>query len=400
MQIFASLSVFLLYAIVLTVPGGFSLGALMLVLGGGALLLPHYRPQIDAQDKRMLLALAVYFLTCAAMNLLHGAPMREYDAPMRFLLAIPALLFLRRFAPLPTAFWGGLAVGGIGTGLFAAYLYVVQIDPRVGGFTNPIQFGNLSFLLGILCLAGLFWARAQTRPRLWTALLLTGAALGMLASLLSGSRGSWLSLFFCLPPLYCYYAAVLTRRRLIIGAVVAVLVGIALFVMPHSPIRQRIELVATETSGYVDARESDTSVGARLEMWRTGIILIEERPLLGWGKKGYMDRAKALIADGVIGPVVADHSHLHNEYIDAWVKRGIPGLLSTLLLYGLPLMLFLQRYRHSSEAERPYILGGVLTVVSYIVFGLTQAFLTHDDGVTLYAFTVAILWSLARQPEA
>ncbi|HTH94964.1 MAG TPA: O-antigen ligase family protein, partial [Rhodocyclaceae bacterium] len=153
-------------------------------------------------------------------------------------------------------------------------------------------------------------------------------------------------------------------------------------------------------TGYVDAHESDTSVGARLEMWRTGIMLIEERPLFGWGKKGYMDRVKELISDGTVAPVVADHSHLHNEYIDAWVKRGIPGLLSTLLLYGLPLMLFLQLYRHSDETARPYILGGVLTTVSYIVFGLTQAFLTHDDGVTLYAFTVVILWSLAREPQA
>jgi O-antigen ligase len=330
------------------------------------------------------------------MNLLHAAPEREYDAPLRFLLAIPTLLLLLRYPPSGAAFWAGLGIGAIGAGIFAVGQGLMLGD-RAGGFTNPIQYGNISILLGILCLAGLHWAATQRPARRWAALLLAGAMLGVLGSIATGSRGSWIGLPFCLAVLYKYYGNALKKQYIALG-VLAVALGYAtLYAMPHSMVKGRIELAVSEANDYVDTHDARTSTGARLEMWRAGIMLLNEKPLLGWGKKGYMDRIAQLVEENKVDPIATEHSHVHNEYLDAWVKRGIPGLLATLILYFAPLWLFFRQYRNGNDAARPYAAAGIMLCLSYLAFGLTQAFLTHNNGVMLYAFTLAILWAMSRK---
>ncbi|MFS2116402.1 hypothetical protein [Herbaspirillum frisingense] len=100
MPTYTSLAVFLLSAISLVIASGFSLGAGMLVLGATVLLRPASpRLRLAAPDYLFIAALGFYFLLHVALNLIHHAPGREYDAPLRFLLAIPALLLLCTFPP-------------------------------------------------------------------------------------------------------------------------------------------------------------------------------------------------------------------------------------------------------------------------------------------------------------
>jgi O-antigen ligase len=249
----------------------------------------------------------------------------------------------------------------------------------------------------MLCLAGIEWSIRQRRSAFWTVLLFIGFICGTSGSIFTESRGSWLALPVCLMALYC--GSALKKRYLIVGTIAMMAWLFVLYAIPQTGIKERLSLVASETSAYNDANEVTTSVGARFEMWRAGALLIREKPLLGWGKEGYMNRVQQWIAKDTVGEVVGQHSHLHNEYIDAWVKRGIPGLAATLALYLVPLLLFARQFRNGKAAARPYALAGTMLTLSYIAFGLTQAFLTHDNGVMLYAFSAAILWAAARRAE-
>jgi O-antigen ligase len=393
---YTSFAVFLFFAIALIIPSGFSVGPVLLLLGSFVLLRKHPRT-LDQQDRRMIVVLAAYFLLSWLINLIQGTGIREYDGPMRFALAIPPLLLLLEYPPSASAIWSGLALGGIGSGVFSGWQALMLAHERSEGFTNPIQYGNISFLLGILCLAGFGWARTQRRARLWNALLAAGGILGILGSVFTGSRGSWLGLPFCLVVLFIYYAPSLKKRHLATGAI-AVAAGLtALYAIPRTDVKARIELAVSEANGYAEKHNANTSTGARLEMWRAGVMLIKEKPILGWSKQGYMDRVQVLIKEGKVAPVTGQHSHLHNEYIDAWVKHGIVGLVAVFILFFGPLALFFQQYRHGSEAARPYAVAGIMLSMCYITFGLTQAFLTHINGVMLYAFTLAILWAAARR---
>ncbi|NMM28048.1 MAG: O-antigen ligase family protein [Glaciimonas sp.] len=400
MIIYTSVAVFLFFAIALVIPSGFSVGAVLLLAGSIVLLRKHAKIKLQREEIILISVLALYFLAGSFANLVHGAPIREYDSPMRFMLAIPVLLLLRVFPPIPRFFWGGVATGAIASGLFAAWQFFFEGGMRADGFTNPIQFGNIGILLGILCLPGLGWAASQRRSAFWLILLSGGIFLGLLGSLFSESRGSWISLPVALLVAYQCYGEALHKRHIAASlAVMLVLFGV-LYVMPRTPMEVRVRLSIAETQDYFKSGNTMTSAGTRLEMWRTGLLLFPERPWLGWGKEGYMKEAARLTQAGKVRPTDDVHSHLHNEYLDALVKRGVLGLAALLILYLVPLALFVKRIRSENHAVRPYAVAGALLSVCYICFGLTQAFLTHNNGVMIFAFTLVILWSLLREQES
>ena len=397
MLVFTSVAVFLFSAIALVVASGFSLGAGMLVLGSMALLARRPAPfGLERQDGFLIAVLAIYFAVSIASNLIHAAPAREYDAPLRFLLAIPALLLLLAYPPRPTAFWSGLALGGIGAGLFSTWQFFGGGQMRPGGTTNPIQYGNISMVLGVLCLCGLSWAQRQPHRSFWTCILGAGMLAGLAGSLLTGSRGSWLGLPVCLIIFLMHHAGT-ASRRLLRGGVIAFCVALAmLWMVPQSGLKARTQLAVTEAGDYMAHGNADSSVGARLEMWRAGVAMLPGHWLLGWGKQGMLDGKAELVRQGAAAPSIEEHTHLHNEYLDALVKHGLPGLLAVLALYLAPLRLFARHLRHPDNAVRDYALAGTLLVVSYLAFGLTQAFLTHNNGVMIFAFMTVILWANLR----
>jgi O-antigen ligase len=395
---YTSLAGFLFFAIALIIPSGFSLGAVLLVLGTAVLFKKRTAITLNRQDILLIGAFTLYFTLNIALNLAHHAPGREYDAPARFVLAIIALLLLRHYPPQPAFIWSGAAIGGIGAGMYALWQVVIIGMGRAEGTTNAIQYGNISLILGIVSLMGMFWAWQQRKHCI---LLLTasGAALGLLSSLLSGSRGSWIALPVCAIIIAAYYANKVPKR-LIAYTFSAIVVGlVALYQIPQTGLKLRITEATTEVSGYTTQGNSSTSVGTRLEMWKTGALLIPTHPWIGWGKAAYMEETKRLAAEGTIGLTPSEHSHLHNEYIDTLVKRGVTGLFALLVLYLLPLLLFTRLLKSANKATAPYALTGILLYVSYIMFGLTQAFLTHNNGVMILAFTTMIFWALARHHE-
>ncbi|WP_433692157.1 O-antigen ligase family protein [Herbaspirillum seropedicae] len=399
MPFYSSLAVFLLVALSLVVPSGFSLGSLMLVLGA-AVLLRKGKPRaiLYREDWLIMLALLSYFFVNAGLNLVHQAPGREYDAPLRFLLAIPALLLLRAYPPRPGALWTGAAIGAVGAGLLSLWQWLADGAARPGGSTNPIQYGNIAALLAILATCGLARAIRLQQPLRWKLMHAAGLILGLTASILSGSRGSWLALPVCATlAAWLLLRAGYARLVLQLGAgSLAMLVCLAL--LPQSPLSARLRLALAETNDYVQRADADSSVGTRLEMWRIGMQLAPQHLLVGWGKQGMIDAKHEMVSQGQASPSVDEHTHLHNEYLDALVKRGIPGLAALLVLYLLPLWLFHRQRRLAAGYEaRLAASAGVMMVLSYLAFGLTQAFLTHNNGVMLYAFLCSILWALCQE---
>jgi O-antigen ligase len=396
MNTFTTLSVLLFSALALAVPSGFSLGAAMLFAGSSWLLLPGVkRARLNREDILLILSLGIYCLANIALNLAHHAPAREYDAPLRFLVAIPVLPLLLAYPPRPGAFWTGLAVGAIAAAALSIWKFTAAHIDRPGGSTNPIQYGNICIVLVLLCSCGFSWAKRQSNELRWIALLTLGIAGGLIASFLSGSRGSWIALPVCL--LLFFRLLVKDGKSTLVRniALAAMALLAILWLTPQTGFKARIELVVTEASGYMNKSDADTSIGTRLELWRVGLLIAPQHLALGWSKEGMMEYKANLVRKGLAAPSVADHSHLHNEYLDALVKRGIPGLLALLILYCTPLVLF-ARHINANGHGRNYAIAGVMLIISYITFSLTQAFLTHNNGVMVLAFMTVTLWSLMR----
>lgn len=390
---YTSLAVFLLGAIALVVPSGYSLGALMLLLGSCTLLIQRSALGVVKQDWWIMAVL----LSFGAIGMLEawwdGQGTSGFDKPSRFIMAVPAMLMVMVYRPRLAWMWSGLAIGAIGAGGWAGWQKLIEGVWRAQGHTYVIQFGNLSMLLGVLCLAGLGWAAAQNRHRsAWIIFLGLGAFFGILGSLFSGSRGGWIGIPFILLVLYRGYGRNLPVLAKGLVAAVIVLGASLVYLLPQTGVEARLHEAFDDISRYVSGESRASSVGARFEMWKGATQLILDKPLTGWGDNGYQQGMRTLAEEGEIDEVVLQFGHAHNEFIDAFAKRGIVGLVALLALYLIPMKLFARDIHARNLEFRSLAIAGVLLPVAYIDFGLSQVFLAHNSGVMMYAFWLAVLW--------
>ncbi|PAU79447.1 O-antigen ligase family protein [Halomonas salipaludis] len=399
MRIYTSMAAFLLMAIALVVPSGYSLGAVMLLLGSVVLLGKRGELALGRADLVIIAVFTAYALVVIAEAWWDGQGSRGMDRPARFLLAIPALLLVLAFPPRAAAIWAGLATGGILAGGWAGWQKLVEGVERAGGHTYVIQFGNISMLSAILCAAGLGWALVQPRAKLWVALLALGIAGGVLGSLFSGTRGGWVGIPVVLWVLYRGYGRDLPGKWKTLALVAVLVVGTMAYAIPQTGVQSRVGQAVHDIQRYASQENRTSSVGARFEMWKGAAHLIAEKPLLGWGENGYQVGMQRMADDDVIHPFITTFDHAHNEFIDATAKRGLLGLVVLLALYLVPMRLFARQLAAPDMQLRAFAVAGVLLPVAYFDFGLTQVFLAHNSGVMVYAFLLPVLWAGFRARE-
>lgn len=309
-------------------------------------------------------------------------------------LAALAFMMVRAVPPRPSAWWVGLALSGLGVGGWAAWQKWIVGLTRATGHPplHSIFFGNLALLMALLCLAGLGWAWQQRSTRFcWVALLLSGAMGGGLASALSGTRGGWLALPLVIWVFYCGYARRWRAlwRWLALTAAITVMIGV--YATPHSGVEKRVDKAVAEVHRYMEGA-SYGSVGARLEMYRGAFWLIYEHPFVGYGHQGYLPAIQRLEAQGVLSPELGNYWHAHNDLLDAWVRRGLPGFLIVVSLYLIPLWLFFPGLRAESSTQRSYAVAGMLLPIAFMSFGFSYSFFAYPAGVAVYASWLIFLW--------
>lgn len=316
------------------------------------------------------------------------------------LLAASAASWVRpRVVRCQSAWWWGAGFTGIVTGGWALWQHGVEGVSRADGHApmHAILYGNGSLLAGVCCLVGLAWAASQLHRRCWLAWLLAGALGGLLASLLSGSRGGWLSLPVVAWLLYrlwwCHWPE---RRRWGAGMVALGLLALPVL-LPQTGVQSRVAIAVSETQSYL-AGDARGSIGTRLEIYRGSLSLIAERPLLGHGLSGYREGMREQVAEGTPISSVAHHWHAHNDLLDAWVRRGLPGLLIVLGLYLIPLWAVVRALPDLPASRRSLGMAGLLLPVMFFDFGLSYAFFAYPQVLAGYlAWAVVLVPSMNRR---
>ncbi len=327
----------------------------------------------------------------------------DLDRPAKYLLALPCLLYVVAYPPRARMLWLGLAIGACGAGCIGMYQAMVQHMPRANGYTNAIQYGGLSLLLGLMCSAALLvqWDRWKPWQRVAWALCIL---LGFQGSLLSESRGGWLVLPLALP-LCAWLQARFGQRKLAVVGAALVVAGVAgLMAFKAHDVRLRVGEAFQEITEYEASGDAASSVGQRLAHWKLAWAMGADRPLTGWGRYGYEAEKQRRVAAGEAHPFVLQFSHAHNEVLDIFAKRGLPGVAVLLLFYGVPLVLFWPTRRRvfpnpSGPLDEEGLclrLVGVLLPVSYMGFGVTQVFLGHNSGTMFYLFMCMLVLAILQ----
>jgi len=398
LSLYCSSAVFLFLALTLAIRGGFSYGIMMLWLGGLAMFFVNTRPSLDSSDYLILGAFFFYFAIHYLLNLYHHDILREYDLPLRFMLAIPVLFFLRKNPPSDSAFWGGVAIGTLSGGLLMTWQFVFLT--KFGEFGRMSQnLGNLAVVMSLICFSGWRWALSREKRIAWLFFLFLAAVSGLVGSFCTGTRGAWLvlpgALFILLVDSALYFRWSATKIILLASSGLVLL----LFVASHPIVKIRLDAAVKETK-LIFASEydsgvkiADTSLGQRWLMWSNAIHMIKIKPWFGWGKTGYLDYKNQRILNGEVLPQIAKYTDAHDDYIDALAKRGVIGLLSLMALFITPLVLFFRRSTRLSSEKRSYSLAGILMIAGYMTSGLTCTFMTINMDIMFYSVMILVLWN-------
>jgi len=395
-SLYTSIAVFLLGAVALIIPSGYSVGASLLFAGGLYTLCASRPLHLQRHDWLLIAVLLFYGSVGIIDTLVRGDGFSGFDKPIRFICACFALLLILRHPPKLSWMWAGLAIGGLLSGLWAGYQKLVLSVVRAEGHTHVIQFGNISMLTGFLCLAGLGWASTQSKPKRWIVLLSVGAIAGIAGSVFSGSRGGWVGLPLVLLVLFKTYHEFFSLRTKIIAPLCIGAVLFGLYHLPQTGVQQRVHAAINDVKHY-SSGNSNTSVGARFEMWKAAAQLYQAKPIAGWGNEHYKEGIQQLIEQKKAHAVTGPFRHPHNEILNAAAKYGSIGLLALLLLYFTPIRLLSASLKNNNLSKRSLAAAGTLLSVSYIDFGLSQAFFTHNSGAMVYAFWLVVIWGCYRQ---
>ncbi|MBI2953550.1 MAG: O-antigen ligase family protein [Chloroflexi bacterium] len=319
----------------------------------------------------ILLGFAVYYAACGAVT-----------SRRRFWFGVGLLV-----AGLVAV----LLVGLVGTSwmttkfplLKPAYTIVPRLiqgaESSVGPITgfNPNELGGaLAFLLP-LPLALLL--RARLSP-LWR--LATGAALllGLCALALSASRTALAATAMAVAVLFVWR----WRRPGIAFSAALVAVCVLAYALSGASL-----LDYAPATGGVDNASGTLGFAARMEIWDRARYMIEDFPFTGIGLNTFPLVIETLYPTFLVDPDVRI-PHAHNIFLQTAVDLGLGGLLGFVALWASVAYAGWKAYRKAGSspadnAMRAAILGLLLGLLAYLIFGLT-------DAITLGAKPTVLLW--------
>ena len=338
-------------------------------------------------EKIMMTAWVIYpAFTALDLWFRSGWSWREFQEPSRFLLVLPIFLMVRRYGFSEPAIRWGVFVGAVIAGGYALYQKQVLGMYRPAGGTSGLiaAFGDISLILGVMALA-LFQPLWRNQKR-WVSVALLALVFGVVGSLLSGTKGGWISM-----PVLCWVAVSLlerptyAKRFAVLGGffIVAFLVW---FSVPFIQERGNV-IVPAIYEYFVNGKVADGSAGMRLALWHSAILIFLDNPLFGAGPGNFYVEKLALINAGLI-PNVAPHINgAHSQLFHSLFESGVFGPIMVYSIYGSFLW-----YCHSHFAQNKALaVTGILMAVGFMDFGLVEVIWDINNAGVFFTMMMVLI---------
>ncbi|MFA9217375.1 MAG: O-antigen ligase family protein [Sphingomonadaceae bacterium] len=351
---------------------------------------PQIRWVLLAFGLSLALALAGYLFGDALR-------LRDLEKPTRMLAAATVMVTVLAWRPSAKAFWWGLIAGAVAGACFSVYQRWGMGLERPGGLINSITFGDIVLCMGLMCLAGALDFKG--RAAIWPGL---GALAGLIGSIATGTRGGWIAVGVAMV-LFVKYGHFL-RGRFRKGLALSVLaLLVASYFVPQTGARERIEQGISDVQTYFGGGNTYTNVGVRFELWSAASQLIEQHPWRGASAPQVRTELAALVAQGKVHPYVMQSEHFHNDMLQVLVYGGVLGLLVWLGTLLAPLLFFLRMLRPPVTAGTAQVapaLAGMLLVLGYFSFGLTEVIFWSVRSTMFYALMLFLLMGLCLNAQS
>jgi len=303
----------------------------------------------------------------------------------RFILLWPLLLAFTYARIGATTVFVGTALLSVSTlALLTAALIsgsgsVEQLlNGRFGGGINPISFGNIALLGGMITLTGGIYFLHIQRQLAGFLLLFLGAAAVVVATL-SQTRSNLVAL----PVLLLLLMPLLGKRlRIILAIVIPVIMAGALI---------SNDRMAGSLRNLVQHNNPDSGISIRFEVWGQAWQMFSQNPLTGAGLGGYGRGIEAAVAAGDLPEIVLPccTGHAHSDFFHVAATSGIPGILSWALLLLIPLALFGRHLFSTHKPSAHLAVTGTMISAGYFLFGLTEATFNRTLFLTFYLLSIS-----------
>lgn len=264
--------------------------------------------------------------------------------------------------------------------------------------TNAIPWAAAISFFCCLLLPLMLHASASRPTKIFWAL---GLMAGLMAVLLSQSRGAYGIVLWVV---LCSGAHILVRRSrgdrtpwLMLTSLVIVL-GASMTMI--SPINNRLQLAGAE----LDAALGDTartpsmansSIGSRIVLWKVAIEGFQSSPLIGVGREERIRRIQQA-GDALQADQLSALRHVHSEYLNAALDKGLIGLASVLAaLGGLIWAAWLLR---RIDTQAAWQMAGLAFM--HGTAGITNVNTAHNYYGAMLAASALLVLTLARSRPA
>lgn len=380
-----------------SVPSGGS--ALYTLLLFPALIYAWPQSKFLSVDERWWLLAYVALFVLAALSLLYVTDLElgveKLERYMRLATLGLVYLFLRRMnVEIGRFFLAGVVAAAFSLAVQALYQTQFLHEAVAIGLYHKIVFGDMAVLVFTIIVAAVLTVAG--RP-LHFFLLGFAMVAALYASLMSATRGAWLLLPLVALVLVWLYRSKIGRRGWItIVTSFCLLIAVLAIWQPKTIIKPMATGIH-EVERYLNDPNKPGSWGARLEMWGNSIKIWREHPWLGTGLGDFSHDSQALVEEGLSEnlQVAEMFGHAHSIYFDALASLGALGLLLLVVaLFVLPWRHFYRYWREAAEPwQRFYALSGLLTVVAFAEFGLTEGWTSRNPFVNPYIIYIAVFAS-------
>jgi putative inorganic carbon (hco3(-)) transporter len=326
--------------------------------------------------------------------------------------------------------WALLLFVAIGVGVAALGLAGTNLSSTKIAFLIPFTTQLRTRLgtpfAGLLGSADGFNANEVAGALLWVAPVVVCATLGLLPSYLPPSQGGLggvrlpLAIGGTLSALFILAVIVLTQSRaayialaitapallfialprmgrwLLLALLTLALLGAGYVVYRAGPsqVAQRLGLSTLLTSDAATADTADQgnalqSMEGRAEVWSRAIYGIEDFPFTGMGMNSFRRVVHLLYPLFLVGPD-SDVAHAHNEFLQAALDLGLPGLIAFAALYIVAFWMLWRTWRARGGTPirtRAMALGLGGGLFAHMIYGMV-------DAVALGAKPGLLLWML------
>lgn len=342
-------------------------------------------PRADSPFRMVLFSFTVFYFAISCL----WAPKPESSAPYSIMLAANAVFsYMVATRLAPDRFFiivRNVLIGMIVLGIFSwllGYQKVLYIDyhdrynllgmtPLRGLFPHKIVaalFANIAIALILATMRG--FARWCFVSICIIFILLTGSSTGILLLVLT---------FIGFPAL-----SILRGTRVPAYLVMTALLPFALGI---------IVLLTGYFDQILELLGRDSSLTGRTDLWQWGINSWLERPLFGWGYKGYFDSEEAFGLREIDRFKNYDVPHFHQSFIQIGVDLGIPGLLLIALNIFIAMAGCYKRSAYFGEK----ISTGALVVLLVSLVGSTSMFLFYNYNHPVTVILLYLMFYFTRR---